>query len=347
MPAVIILWSQLYHILFFLTKLQQPSTHLRVALATPLNFALISTWHVCHEKYFTFLSRATTTIMGDPNIFTACNIFAWQWNIFSLLSRPTISRSRSSCSCRSCWRPTRSATRTEQCGEKRRRNTRPRCQYSDPGWMRRTCDNQSLRATISSLLTPTPGQPESWPAGLPLLCWEISARMKLCAASDVMIEYTSLCPTRGVKTAAQTWPQCHGMLQNGHWTAAKYADCWTMLRQCWRESDLIIHLESQLHWNLWYRICNSSLCDYISLWLGKLYLRKVMFVPSLITTSNWLGSNNLVFYAKFKTQNDCMLIFHKPLKVIQIKENNSIAQNTCNKYSRKIIKSQQHIWFLA
>ena len=157
MPAVIILWSQLYHILFFLTKLQQPSTHLRVALAAPLNFALIPTWHVCHEKYFTFLSRATTTIMGDPNIFTACNIFAWQWNIFSLLSRPTISRSRSSCSCQSCWRPTRSATRTEQCGEKRRRSTRPRCQYSDPGWMRRTCDNQSLRATITSLLTRTLG----------------------------------------------------------------------------------------------------------------------------------------------------------------------------------------------
>ena len=72
---------------------------------------------------------------------------------------------------------------------------------------------------------------------------------------------TSLCPTRGVKTAAQNWPQCHGLLQNGHWTAAKYADCWTMLRLRWRESDLIIHLESQLHWNLWYRICNSSLCD--------------------------------------------------------------------------------------
>ena len=222
MPAVIILWSQLYHILFFLTKLQQPSTHLRVALATPLNFALISTWHVCHEKYFTFLSRATTTIMGDPNIFTACNIFAWQWNIFSLLSRPTISRSRSSCSCRSCWRPTRSATRTEQCGEKRRRNTRPRCQYSDPGWMRRTCDNQSLRATISSLLTTRrPGQPDwelaSWPPSAVL--GNLRPNETLCCkwCDDRIYKPVSNTRCEDSSPDLATMPR-HADAQNGRWT---------------------------------------------------------------------------------------------------------------------------------
>ena len=64
--------------------------------------------------------------------------------------------------------------------------------------------------------------------------------MKLCAASDVVI--------RGVKTAAQTlatmpWHAMHrmgpGQRQNMQIAGLR-----------WRESDLIIHLESQLHWNL-------------------------------------------------------------------------------------------------
>ena len=54
-----------------------------------------------------------------------------------------ISKNLSSSSFRSCWQPILLGMRTERWGGRTRQNTRLHCQYSDHGWMKRTCDNQS------------------------------------------------------------------------------------------------------------------------------------------------------------------------------------------------------------
>lgn len=65
---------------------------------------------------------------------------------FSSLWRPATLRSQSNSSFQSCWRPILSEMKTGRWGEKRRQSIRQLCQYSDHGWMRRTCDNQILKA---------------------------------------------------------------------------------------------------------------------------------------------------------------------------------------------------------
>ena len=71
---------------------------------------------------------------------------------FSSSSLPTTLRSQSSFSFQSSWPPTPSEMRMGRWGEKPRRNTPPRCQYSGPGWMRRTCDTPAARQLSSDLI---------------------------------------------------------------------------------------------------------------------------------------------------------------------------------------------------
>ena len=62
---------------------------------------------------------------------------------FSLSLLRVISKNQSSSSFRSCWQPILLGMRTERWEGRTRQNTQLHCQYSDHGWMKRTCDNQN------------------------------------------------------------------------------------------------------------------------------------------------------------------------------------------------------------
>ena len=62
---------------------------------------------------------------------------------FSLSLLRVISKNQSSSNFRSCWQPILLGMRTGRWGGRTRQNTPLHCQYSDPGWMKRTCDNQN------------------------------------------------------------------------------------------------------------------------------------------------------------------------------------------------------------
>ena len=106
-----------------------------------LHFAIFH--HYCHETGHSGFILQPNKKLSKGNLFTTVPTITFHHFSSSLL--PTTLRSQSSFSFQSSWPPTPFEMRMGRWGEKPRRNTPPRCQYSDPGWMRRTCDTPAPR----------------------------------------------------------------------------------------------------------------------------------------------------------------------------------------------------------
>ena len=103
-----------------------------------LHFAIFH--HFCHET-----EHSTFILQPNKKLSKGNLSFLQQFYHFSSSLLPTILRSQSSFSFPSSWPHTLFEMRMGRWGEKPRRNTPPRCQYSGPGWMRRTCDTPAAR----------------------------------------------------------------------------------------------------------------------------------------------------------------------------------------------------------